>query len=79
MDQLQPSTNADKLSEPSDCGVEEARANVCRSVRAFCAKMMRGAKGVGMGELLAKKPSIWIMSLCSLYHICYVGISGYSL
>jgi hypothetical protein len=28
-----------------------------------------------MGELLAKKPSILIMSICSLYHIFYVGIS----
>ena len=36
---------------------------------------MRGAKGVGMGELLAKRPSILIMSICSLYHIFYVGIS----
>src|SRR5215471_2507640 len=63
----------------SDCGVEWARANACRSVRAFCDKMMRGAKGVGMGELLAKRPSILIMSLCSLYHIFYVGIGVYSL
>src|SRR4029453_438 len=37
--------------------------------------MMRGAKGIGMGELLAKRPSILIMSICSLYHIFYVGIS----
>src|SRR4030095_11651772 len=28
-----------------------------------------------MGELLAKRPSILIMSICSLYHIFYVGIS----
>src|SRR4029453_4238705 len=37
--------------------------------------MMRGAKGIGMGELLAKRPSILIMSICSLYRIFYVGIS----
>ena len=59
----------------SDCGVEWARAKAYRSVRAFCDKMMRGAKGVGMGDLLAKRPSILIMSICSLYHIFYVGIS----
>src|SRR5215813_9388932 len=33
----------------SDCGVEWARANACRSVRAFCDKMMRGAKAFWQG------------------------------
>jgi hypothetical protein len=37
--------------------------------------MIRRVKGVGMGELLAKRSLILIMSICSLYHIFYVGIS----
>src|SRR4029450_9805365 len=52
----------------SACGVEWACAKVWRFVRRFCDKMMRGAKGVGMGDLLAKglgKP----YPDCSLYHI----------
>jgi hypothetical protein len=36
--------------------VEWARINACKSDRAFCVKMMRGAMGVGMGTLLAKRP-----------------------
>src|SRR5712691_4285715 len=40
----------------SDCGVDWARATACRSVRAFCDKMMGGAMGVGIGCLLAKRP-----------------------
>ena len=39
-----------------DCGVEWARATVCKAVRAFCDKVMRGARGVGIGGLLAKRP-----------------------
>jgi hypothetical protein len=68
-----------RARKPSACGVEWARANVCRSVRAFGDTMMRGAQGVGMGELLATRPSLLIMSMCSLEPIFYVGISGYSL
>jgi hypothetical protein len=47
-----------RARKPSDCGVEEARTKACSSVRAFCDKMMWGAKGVGMATLLAKKPRI---------------------
>jgi hypothetical protein len=38
------------------CGVVWARTNICRSCRAFCAQIMRGAIGVGIGCLLATRP-----------------------
>jgi hypothetical protein len=63
----------------SDCGVEWARAKAWRSIRAFCDKMMRGAKGVGMVTLLAKRLRKFIVPICSLSHIFHKLISGYSL
>jgi len=41
--------------------------------------MMRGAKGVGMAILLAKRPWKFIIPICSLYHIPHVIISNDSL
>jgi hypothetical protein len=39
--------------------------------------MMGGAKGIGMAALLAKRPRIWIISLCSLYHMLDMRVSGH--
>ena len=51
-----PALRMMRARKASDGGVEEARAKACRSARAFCAQMMRGAMGVGLGCLLAKRP-----------------------
>src|SRR2546427_10190771 len=55
----------------SDCGVEWACAKACRFVWRFCDTMMRGAKGVGMGDLLAKRSweSISRLLPISYFHI----------
>jgi hypothetical protein len=68
-----------RARKASACGVEWARAKVCRSIRAFGDKMIRGAKGVGMVALLAK--GLWesIIPICSLYHIFHKLINVDSL
>src|SRR2546425_8694061 len=60
-----------RARKASACGVEWACVKACRFVRRFCDTMMRGAKGVGMGDLLATRP--W-ESISRLLPISYLHV-----